>query len=466
MIKAAAAVAIVASALPVAAQDDVTCDYAPAIVSISDTVLAKRTALPRLQARRFGANALYLKMRYGRLDDDEVEPLLQPLLDDGVPLARDLAFAWSYGMSDGTTERLLGSELAASMPTSSMSAIRAMIREGDAEALIADLAAEAEPSSLVNGAVTAAIDFTDAQKTELARLAMTHGMPLLAAGFVASEEKDKAWDVFVRGLDPQTEEMVRSWWRWLPPVVGNPTLPREAGAAPGEIDIKIAAVTTAAAETPQYDFLNAVLNQTGWIDETAVAAEAVKAAVAAGLIKSSETLDAAWLIAYRALYDAVGDTAMLQNTMRTFDVTNERGQLPDKTLAILDRIVAVDALTAYLRGEVAEPPGLPAIASPEFAQQWPLWLDVAAKIKADPDDQTLISGETFPIAAELLLAVGDADAIAAGIGSSPASLSLLRLADDMSIRLDRLCEGFLAHRAEAVLLSGMPIYKFDGRDNQ
>jgi hypothetical protein len=293
---------------------------------------------------------------------------------------------------------------------------------------------------------------------------MAHDLPVLAAGFIASEVKDKAWKVFVRDLDPETAAMVQSRWRWFPPIVGNPMLPREDGPAP--TDAKIGAVTMAAAETPQYDFLNVVLNQTGWIDEVAAAADVVKAAVAHGEIPSAGPLDKAWLVAYRALYETVDDKASLQRTLETFDLVNERGQPPDKTMGIIDRIIAVDALTPYLRGEVAAPPYLPTIVSPEFADEWPQWLAVADKIKADRNDPTLGSEETFPMAAELLLAARDADGLTAMISSLPVSLATMRLADDMSIRLDRLCDSFLAHPAEAVLLSGSPIYKFDGRDNQ
>jgi hypothetical protein len=242
-------------------------------------------------------------------------------------------------------------------------------------------------------------------------------------------------------------------------------LAREGGEV-SDTDAKLGAVTSAAAQIPQYDFLNVVLNQTGRIDEVVAAAEVVEAAVARGEIDRSGTLDKAWLVAYRALYDAWDDKAELQNTFRSFDLASERGQPPGKTMEILDRIIAVDALTPYLRGEAAEPPAVPEIASPELADQWPLWLEVAAKIKADPNDPTLGAETTLRIAAELLLAAGDVDALVALTGSAPASLGTMRLADDMSIRLDRQCEGFLAHRSEALLLSGTPIYKFDGRDNR
>jgi hypothetical protein len=461
---ATAAALVLTSIFPLAAQDDTTCEYAPAIVAISNTVLEKRAELPRLQARRFGAQAAYLLIRYGHLEDLEIENLLVPLNNDAVPLAKDLTFAWSYGMSDGITEKMLGPDsVAQAISRGDISAIRAMIREGDIDELMTAIAADPDAP---NGGTTviSVLDYSDAQKAELAKAASAHGLPILAAGFLATQEKAKAWDVFVGGLDPETASAALTLWYWMPPAMGNPTLPR-----PGANEVmarKFSDVLIAAMKIPQHEFLNTLLNQSGRVDEVVSAAAAVREAAERGAIDPRGTFDAAWYVAYRALTEVWDDLDELQGQLRSFEVAPERSAPPDRTLGVIERIVAIAELTPYLRGETASPPAMPPILSADFAAQWPLWIEIADRIRADPTDPSLLAGDAMQPAAEMLFAGGEADALAASIAATPVSLGLMGLAQDMANRLDRMCESYLWHPAESTLLGGTPIFKFDGRDNQ
>ena len=82
------------------AEDAATCPAKPVILAFSDTVLADREKLPRLKARGFGAEAAYLKIRYGGLSLDEATELAHGLRDAGVREAIDLAGAID-GARDG-----------------------------------------------------------------------------------------------------------------------------------------------------------------------------------------------------------------------------------------------------------------------------------------------------------------------------------------------------------------------------
>lgn len=453
--------------VPVYAQD--ACADAATITSLSETVLNKRPELPRLQARRFGSHALYLMMRYSDLPDDAVEEELAPLLADGVPLARDLAFAWSYGMSDGTTDRLLGPDAVANaLSSSTPSAARAMIREGDIDALMSALSADDDRIIAFQMIVVAALDYTDEQKAALADAAMAHDLPLLAAGFAATQKKSKAWPALVETLDGETAEQALQLWYWLAPAMGKPMLPRKTDQRePGPYGFtadKFSEINIAAMQIPQYDFLNTLLNQSGEIDYVVAAATAVNQAMADGRLERRRTLDAAWLLAYRTLVGVWSDTEQLQRQFASFDLNTERRTSGDKTLGLIDRIVAIDALGPYLRGEVDELPEMPGLLSPSAEGEWQRWLEVAAAVKANPADPAHVGEDTM--AADMLFAAGKAEVLASLIADAPASLQSLRLATDIAIRLDRQCESYLWHPAESVMLAGTPIFKFDGRDNQ
>ena len=66
------------------------------IVSLIDTVLEAREALPRLPARSFGAESAYLKIRYTPLDDSGAEALLRDLLAKDIRDIGDVAFAEQF----------------------------------------------------------------------------------------------------------------------------------------------------------------------------------------------------------------------------------------------------------------------------------------------------------------------------------------------------------------------------------
>ena len=461
----ATAFALVCS-MPVAAQD--VCDDAEVILSLGQTILEKRPELPRLQARRFGAHALYLMMRYGDVDDATVERELAAMLADGVPLARDLAFAWSYGMSDGTKDRLLGPDAVASVLTATTSGARAMIREGDIDPMMSVLAGMNDPVGAFPGVVIAALDYTDGQKAALADAAMAHDLPILAAGFMATHQKTKAWPVFVATLDAETAERALQAWFFLPTAMGNPMLPRKTDQSePGPYGFttaKLNEIAVAAMKIPQNDFLNTLLNQSAEVDKVVAAATAIEEAAAAGGFERRGTLDEAWLLAYRTLAEQWDDPEQLEGQLASFDLDTGRNMSSDRTLGILDRIVAIDALTPFLRSEVDEPPAMPALLSPNAEAAWPQWLEIAAAVKANPSDPAHIGEDTM--AAEMLFAAGKTRELASMVAEAPASLQLLRLATDMAIRLDRGCESYLWHPGESLMLAGTPIFKFDGRDNQ
>lgn len=66
-----------------------------------------------------------------------------------------------------------------------------------------------------------------------------------------------------------------------------------------------------------------------------------------------------------------------------------------------------------------------------------------------------------PIVAELLFAAGDHARLADFVLAVEPVETRLAIATDFAMRLDRGCQSYLHHSAEALLLAGQPIFKFD-----
>ena len=467
----AAAVLAAGLAAPAAAQtgEPVQCDYRNLLLSFSFSVLDKRAELSRFLARGQGAEPAYLAIRYGGPNDEQAETLLAELLAAKVRYVPDLAFAWSYGKEDGAvTRRLLGETAVADLiGTGGLSAMRAMVREGDEAELIEALAAVPEPAapSTYRLLVIALLDAPDSTKARLASLAMERGLPLLAAGLVASQLKTKAWTAFARRLgDPAMLSSATAQWRWVPFSVGNPELPLTPDMSAPMDPVareRVNSVFAAAMLEPQGDFLGTLLNQTGRTDELVAAATAVRAAIEDGTIDPRGTVDVAWPIAYRALVEVWDDDAYLRNTLDSFeiDVGREGRRSP---MDHIDWMLAVEALTPYLRKVTDEPPAVPDDLSPEFAAGWADWVAVATAIRDNPNDPALTADEaTLPRAAELLYAADELDALAQFLETAPARRDIVAIARDMALRLDRRCASLFSHPSEALYLSGLPLFKFD-----
>ena len=438
-------------ASPAAAQG-FKCDHAPAIVSLTSTILTKRADLARLQQRNAPAPlAAYLAIQYTPLGDHEAETLLADLIADDARGVDEVAFAWSYGMDGGdVTSRMLGADAVQRMVSiASVSAIRAMIREGDEETLLATIAEldSGDKYAAYQATAIALLDYSNDVRRQIAGQALDRGLVELAALLVALDDKGrKEWDAFTRKLaDPALVSQLTQLWRWAPAFVGGPELPRTPDQSPladPAMRARSHDVFIAAAKTPQIDFLMTLLNQTGRVEETAAAADALTAAIATGEIARDGSYGPAWLLEYRVLRQKWDDDDYLLSTLKSFEYPTPRGSR--RPLEMLDTLIAIEALTPYLKGETDGLPEKPGELSADFTA-WPQWIEIAAKVKADPADPSLSDEAVVPIAADLLLAAGEIDALATVVAAAPGTATVLRLAADMAVQLDRMCAGYLYH---------------------
>jgi len=448
-----------------AAEEPKVCDERAAILALAETVLAERSQLPRFPARRFGAEAAYLKMRYTPMSLDDAAVLARGLREAGVREAVDLAGAIdaTRGGMDALPAESAGLPGLASGP----STLRAIVLRGETEKLIAAIAALPENSSLRSGQplITAIVDQQDAEKAAAAEIAARHGLIYMQAGLIATQSTPDAWTAFARDLDPaKAADLARSW-SWAPALFERPALPRPAADAAQEAAREqIHAVMIAAMHTPESDFLATFINQTGDLATGSKAAAAVMATIAAGDIRPEGELDRAWLLVYRSLrtsfepgrLDATLDSvsSFVRRHPRTLGATTVRD--------MIDWLIATDALTAYVKGETGDLPEMPADLGAKSRDVWPIWIDMAKAVRGAPLSGFADDRVRGPIVAELLHAAGDSARLTDFIGSVKDTEMKVALANDFAGRLDRGCASYMYHKGEALLQGGLPIFKLDG----
>lgn len=437
---------------------------ATAILTLADAVLAGREKLPKLKARGIGAEAGYLKIRYGGLSPDEAATLAHGLRDAGVREALDLAGAvdaWRGGFAAVTvTPAELGGQI---------STLRAILQHGDAEALLAALAAlpPEKRISTLQRIVPAVVDWPDEKKIALSAIARKHDLAYLEAGLAATLRDPDGWADFAASFRDPTKLMdfVQAW-SWAPALVGHPVLPRyPLKAADMEAARRaIHTITITAAREPERDFLMTYLNQTGDIPATEKAAQVLLAAVDTGEIRQDGLLDPAWLTAYRALRAASADPAAMDGTLATIPFYGRHYLTAngERTVRdVIDRLVAIEALTPYLTGKQPALPAMPADLSAAFQPAWPAWSEMAGALKTAPLTPLAKDGEKASIVAELLFAAGDTARLADFVLAVEPPEAQLAMATDFAMRLDRGCGSAMYHPGEAMMLSGQPIYRFD-----
>jgi hypothetical protein len=442
------------------------CPQREAILSLSDIVLADRAALPALAARRYGAEAAYLKIRYTPLSEQETRGLLQTLFVSKIRAADDLAYAWyitRYGYS-GAVAQLGDENFNSLIAGAGISTIRAMLLSGDRATNILMDRIAAGRISLFSSAAIAVVDHPDNVKERVASAAEAHGLPIVAAYVVASEKNPQAWDAFLTRQSGQgnIQNLTKQAFM-MPAVVGNPIL-RRSGITDASADVMYNRIVMSVAFEPESDFLNTLVNQTGRVGAVDMVATILTRQITDGTIKRNGTLDNAWLLAYRHLSVLIG-----RSELDSFlDITAYSGSRYVRSNSIfmlrdvIDQLLAVETLQPYMTGKIDTIPTEPIELSNKMKSVWPHWGEVASLIrngKLSPD--LAKEPETFGIATELLLAKGELAALRTFIELAPAGAARATIANDLAMRLDRTCTAYLSRPGEALLLPGQSLFKFD-----
>ncbi len=440
-----------------------SCAVGGTIVALSDYVLTQRDALPRLQRRNFGAEAAYLKIRYG-LDEAGARALLASLKDKDIRFLNDVALAF-YVATDGlaAANEALGTEAMEAALLASASAMRALVLFEAEDVLLnalAALPAERQYAQL-QPLYTALIDQPDAVKARVAALATEKGLDGVAAVMAATQRDPEAWQDFVATIDdPQlAADMTRQFWMLPIFASGEPLL----GDVEGErLDMrkKSAKVFSAGTVQPELDYLNTFFNYTGLIDESVLAADALLTETYLLKLPFDGPFDAGWLFTYEQL-TSMASREVVDDMLRSISVGAR--PLRANSAEVLDWIAAVAALAPYVSGFVEEVPPAPQGPGGTLPATYKEWVEVAQQVMAEMPPVAFVGDERrLAMAAELMLVSGRYAALEALLEAAPVSSATIGIAEDMAKRIDRAeCNAYLRHQAEALLLAGMPIFKFD-----
>jgi len=443
------------------------CDARDDIIALSDYALANRDRLPKFRKRQHGTIPAYLKLRYQTLDVTQADVLLTPLVDAKVMRADELALTWAiheFGVQSALKRSGIGATAVLAQYHLMPSVLRSLALSQDRSILFGGLAKLPPDQRLASqGAlVYALLDQADMVKEELAQQAETQGLIKLAAGLTATQRDRDAWARFAQRLnDPAETKMQMEYWYWIPALIGNPPLPREA--ANNEIRRardKLNHLWQASAVMPERDFLMTYVNQTGKMDEALPVASTILSEATRHGADNPWSMQQAWPMAYRALLEATADRKTVDDVLSSTEfggIQHYKGSIR----AVLDWMMAVERLTPYIKG-VAEEDALSGGFSKGFETDLPLWRTIAAAVRAGGDlTQFQSNPKTLAIASELMFAAGKTRALARLIATAAPSEPTIVLAEDFAARMDRSCAGTLRTAAEAVILPDTPLFKFD-----
>lgn len=204
------------------------------------------------------------------------------------------------------------------------------------------------------------------------------------------------------------------------------------------------------------DFLNILVNQTGWDREIAGPASVLLVEIDSGRRLRMGSVEDNWTDLYDGIAARVG-LSRLQQAMAGFSISRRARHYAGSAQQVADWMFAVRAVRPYLTGQSGALPARPRQISAGF--DWVAWSRMAGRVRdgdvprgADPDAAQML--------AEMLFQAGQVDdAIAFAQTGLPlaARLSFYR---DIMKRLDRSCEGVTMSWGQSILLGSTVGYYF------
>jgi hypothetical protein len=423
------------------------------ILSLADRVLAGRPDLGRFQQRNYGTEAVYLKLMYGGVEGEAALDLFEGLIAAKVRGADD-AMAAMVVADSGVAAGLatLDPDPAAALARGRLATARAVLL-ADPTAYFA-LRAEGPPDLGASQPVALLVaDQPDAVRARIAEAAEAAGDVRAAALLLADMADPAGYEAFVARHAGAVELELDVFHQ------GSGLRQRDAPfphAGPRPVNLlnrgKFFVALKAVYHDGQQGFLSIVMNQTGDVDASVIAAQALLAAIAAGLEPWRDP-EGGWALQAMALEAAMG-TATVRLVLSSFDWPSRSVRhYAGKAGMSLGVMLARRALAPVARDN-AVLPARPTLTPEDFP--WDVWVKVAG----------VISGGGLPVPAdaaeriaaiELLDAVGRTAEAADMAGPLEEAMPVWR---DLMIRLDRRCAGFTVHPGEALWLGGEVLYKF------
>ncbi len=456
-----------------AARAQETCAEAPRIVDLAGAIIDGRADLSGLHKRRYGAEAVYLALHYGGMDEEAARARLAELAADGVAEAREV-LAILVITRDGVEAGLavIDPDPVRAFAEATVPVRRAVLMADDGASYFRLMrAAESRPElaervslALAGGGelVQLTADMPDEALAQVIAAAEADGRILAAIKMAAGLADLSTFQALMATYAGRPEVAEFATFSWMEANIfslrhGAGPLPRPDPAMQAErgaSDARLYAVFRAAWDSGPEQFILTFMNQTGREAEVAAVAQAYLTEVAEGRLNPVADPDAAWLAQYRAL-GLVMEPAVVQDTLGAVDFPPVRLRHYAGTAAeSLDWMLAVDALGPVVRGDVDVPPDRPAMMQAEF--DWTFWAGLAEQIAAGPVAD--LPPESLSPAVELLAAAGRWDELVdvAGAMEPPERLAVLR---DMMQRLDRRCNAWMASEGQG-MMGGTVMWRF------
>ncbi|MEZ5812048.1 MAG: caspase family protein [Rhizobiaceae bacterium] len=450
------------------------CTHSDTILKFADYIIKNREAAGPFAKRRFGDIAAYLALRYANPSRAGGMELLRPLLDANVTGVDDLAVAYALSSGDvDTALRLADPDPLRAFAKIGVSGWRAIIlKDGGRTFLdLIERSNKADPpdphfSAVYNRGLTVAyriVDQSDDFKTGFATLAEQQGELLLAASVLATGSDLEAYRSFLRRH--QDDKLLNDLMAPRELAKYGLTMFHDAGPQFDDADDEetrnlrrqLYKVTLAAFKGGDRDFLNIYVNQTGLLAKAEEIADGYLTEVASRNINPDRYPEEAWMFLYRRIVESVG-RAEAEKQLGSFTFSTDR-HYTGSVVDVIKWPIAVKALTPYLLWLKTDLPARPGLLGAEFP--WQEWTRIAEEIRSNRFDPKAVANEqSARIAIELLFVTSRFDSLFSHVNASFDMRNRLSIYRDLMIRLDRRCGAYTVFPGQALMLAGMPIFRF------
>jgi hypothetical protein len=465
--------AVTLAALPADAQ---TCAETDLILDLAAQVLDERALVPRLQARRLGAEAAYLTIRYGQMDGvpalaflDQLATAEPPLLQ-AADMARTLIARNQPAIFAITHDAANPYDVFAAQDRALMMAIVAWDRGQTYFRLWDEVEADTSRTStgglantyLPAGLRAAALTGDDSLRARLAQEALDVGRVGTAAILASGLEDLSMYRDIVAGIidEPELTEalsgprinlnMLTAIWQ----ETALNAVPDADGWGDTFYLMRHMAVAG------QVNWLATFVNQTG---ETALGQEvaaALLAAVQGGTIDMDRAPEEGWLMMQDMLAEQLGPETVV-STLDSFSLPVVR-HYAGSAAQTLAWARAARALRPFLSSELKALPNDPGLLAD---LDWANWLRIASALRAGPaESDDLSASDDALIAIELLIGAQRWDEMRAIADDLLEPVDRIRVFTDVIERLDRSCAGYTAISWQSVITGGAAFYDFAPRD--
>jgi hypothetical protein len=444
-----------------------SCPLTPDIMSLEDTVISGLDRPGAVRSKRSAAEAAYLEMHYGHMSEQQIEALLLKIADGDALQAHGLTYTYFLSRYGAAATQHLGAKFLTYYDDHEYepSLVRMLAKTGDFD--------EVERHKKQLGSMfrfdlyipdaMGLIDFPEAERLMMAKKAEAAGDLLVAGQLFASIPDHKEWLMFWK-RNGMNAAVVGSHWVYYYFSASNldaPILPDPHDRMDWIIAIRAVDKSLKAAyRMPQIALIYDLAYEARLAPFIASRPAAKLLELwKSGAIKSTDNMDASWLVTYREAIALSGDPSRIMELMKKIDIRSRR-HVGDHAMDLLDWMLAVEAITPWIEGKSADFPSIPKFSSDNLAKQWPIWKDVATAIRNkqyhSDDGNDLNAG----IAAEFMFSTGQYHDMTKDILSVSNPETRVSLAHDFATRMDRLCDARLYFPGEGRALRESMIFDF------